>query len=37
MLPTVFTGEIFYIKITTIYFTEYQPKRKTSVKKTHIH
>ena len=23
----------FYIKITTIYFTEYQPKRKTSVKK----
>ena len=27
----------FYIKITTIYFTEYQPKRKTSVKKTHIH
>lgn len=26
----------FYIKITTIYFTEYQPKRKTSVKKKHI-
>ena len=23
----------FYIKITTIYFTEYQPKRETSVKK----